>query len=91
MREQSIKPHYRCLSKSEHLVIIGVNESDGLRAGALTQRTPAAPDRRRGRLRCAVARYVSVHVNHVVAGQSRSVGMATCVLRPIRIRISRET
>jgi len=29
-----------------------------LRAGALTRRPPAAPDRRRGRLRCAVARYV---------------------------------
>ena len=78
MREQSIRPHYRYLSKSERLVIIGVNESDGLCAGALTQRPPAAPDRRRGRLRCAVARYVSVHV---VAGQFRSVGMATCVLR----------
>ena len=33
--------------------------------------------RRCGCLRCVVARYVSVRVNHVVAVQSRSVSMAT--------------
>jgi len=32
-----------------------------------------------------------VRVNHGVADQSRSVGMSTCVFRPIRDRMSRET
>jgi len=31
VREQSIKPHYRYLSKCERLAIVGVNESDELR------------------------------------------------------------
>ena len=42
---------------------------------ALERRPPGT-----GRLHCAVAWYVSVRVNHVVADQSRSVGVVTWLL-----------